>query len=242
MVERQAGAISASMEAGRRMADLPAPPLPRWFFERSPAEVAPDLLGNWLVRRLGRTWVVAQIVEVEAYLGEHDAAAHAARGRTPRTEVLYGPAGHAYLYLIYGRHVCLNVATEPAGRPGCVLLRALQPLRGTPAIRRRLARATVPDCELLSGPGRLTRGLALTREWNGHDLTHAGAFYLAASSGPRGRVLVTSRIGVTHAKDWPQRYYLADASAVTRPRGPVLAERAAQPRTLGPSYASAPQG
>ena len=209
-----------------RAAEYPASPLPRRFFARSPAVVAPHLLGQWLVRRLGRTWVVARIVEVEAYLGEADAAAHAARGRTPRTDVLYGPAGHAYLYLIYGLHTCLNVSTEPPGSAGCVLLRALQPLRGIAALRRNAAVAT-PDDRLLSGPGRLTRGLVLTREWNGHDLTRPGAFYLAASHEAPRRILVTPRIGITRAREWPQRYYLADEPAVTRPRGPVLEERAA---------------
>src|ERR1043165_2442433 len=111
------------------MSKLPTP-LPRKFFNRDPRKVSRELLGKLLVRKNGRNPLVARIVEVEAYLGADDAAAHAAAGRTVRNAVLFGPPGYAYIYFIYGNHYCLNVSCLPDGIPGGVLFRALEPLKG----------------------------------------------------------------------------------------------------------------
>src|SRR5712692_7479452 len=104
------------------------PKLSRSFYSRSTLTVASDLLGKFLVRRLGRHNVAGKIVETEAYVGPHDLACHASRGHTQRTAVMFGEAGHAYVYMIYGFHFCLNVVTEPAGYPAAVLIRAVEPL------------------------------------------------------------------------------------------------------------------
>src|SRR5690242_16248982 len=140
--------------------------LPRQFYDRDPREVSRDLLGKVLVRREGKMLLKGRIVEVEAYLGADDPAAHAAAGRTARNDVLFGPPGRAYVYFIYGNHWCFNVSTLPDGVAGGVLFRALQPLEGL----ERMARArgvTVKsqrDLRLLtSGPGRLAQAFGITR-------------------------------------------------------------------------------
>jgi DNA-3-methyladenine glycosylase len=204
-------------------------PLPRSFFARSPEIVAPELLGHNLVRQLGRRIVRARIVEVEAYLGQGDLAAHAARGRTPRNAVLFGPPGHAYVYLIYGIHQCLNVSTEPAGRAGCVLIRALEAAtaiageaRPAAAPFMQLSAGARAQAGMLSGPGRLTRALAISRSMNGRDLTRKGTLFIAAGDHPPACIVVTRRIGIRHSAELPQRYYIEGSAAVTRPRGPVI--------------------
>src|SRR5437016_11309356 len=106
-------------------------PLPASFYDRDPRAVSGDLLGKVLVRREGRKLITGRIVEVEAYLGAGDDAAHAAAGRTSRNDVLFGPPGHAYVYFIYGVHYCLNISCMPEGEAGCVLIRALEPIAGT---------------------------------------------------------------------------------------------------------------
>src|SRR3954453_7710006 len=131
-------------------------PVPRNFFSRDPRKVSRELLGKLLVRRNGRSPLVARIVEVEAYLGADDAAAHAASGRTARNAVLFGPPGYAYIYFIYGNHYCLNVSCMPDGTPGGVLFRALEPLEGIKEMFK--LREIEPGSDLkrlTSGPGRL---------------------------------------------------------------------------------------
>src|SRR5271157_1798153 len=140
--------------------------LRREFYVRPAPVVARDLLGKILVH--GET--SGRIVETEAYLGEGDGAAHSARGITPRTRVIFGPPGHAYVYFIYGMYDCLNLVAEPDGQPGCVLIRALEPVAGIETMqRRRPAAHTIRD--LASGPGRLTLALGITRAQNGVDVT-----------------------------------------------------------------------
>ncbi len=200
-----------------------ATPLPRGFYEHSPDLVAPRLLGKILVHRTGGSILAGRIVEAEAYFGPHneppDPAAHAHRGPTPRNEVLFGAAGHAYVYSIYGRYFCLNVSCEPEGRAGCVLLlRALEPVAGieTMARNRGLASAN-PASEkslrqlasgLVSGPGRLCQALGLTRAaHNGLDFTDPTSPLTILDDGftPR-EALVTPRIGIKQAVDWPLRF------------------------------------
>ena len=184
--------------------------LPRAFYERPAREVAPDLLGK--VLRHGAA--AGRIVEVEAYLGEADPAAHAARGRTARTEVLYGAAGHAYVYLIYGMYRCLNVVAEPAGTPGCVLIRALEPVAGLAAMRRR--RGALAEEQLASGPGKLTLALGIDARHNGRDLTRGP---LCIEDAPRAAepIAASPRIGITRAADWPLRFFL-EGNAYVSPR------------------------
>src|SRR2546426_11873335 len=136
--------------------------LPRSFYARHTIEVARDLLGKILVH--GET--AGRIVETEAYLGGDDLAAHSARGITNRTKVIFGPPGHAYVYFIYGMYECLNLVAEPEGKPGCVLIRAVEPICGIATmVRRRPAARTVED--LASGPGKLTLAMGVTRAQNG---------------------------------------------------------------------------
>src|ERR1700723_4756514 len=139
-------------------------PLDRTFFRRDPRRVARDLLGKILVRE-GNPRLTARIVEVEAYLGENDPAAHAAAGNTTRTSVLFGPPGHAYVYFIYGNHYCLNVSCEREGKAGSVLFRALEPLLGLEEMARArgITLSGPRDLSLLtSGPGRLAQAFGIT--------------------------------------------------------------------------------
>jgi DNA-3-methyladenine glycosylase len=185
--------------------------LPREFFDRDPREVSRDLLGKVLVRRNGRKLMAGRVVEVEAYLGADDAAAHAAAGKTARNAVLFGPPGFAYIYFIYGNHFCLNVSTLPDGIAGGVLFRALEPMLGMAEMA--LARdIESQDLRLLtSGPGRLAEAFGITRERdNGKDLTSTRSdLWLAEDGHVPENVLVTKRIGITKAAEMPLRYLIA---------------------------------
>ena len=172
-----------------------------------PTAAARFLLGQVLVRRLGRRLLAVRIVETEAYLGQSDPAAHSFRGETARNRPLWGPAGTVYVYFIYGMHHCLNLAAETEGRPGCVLIRAAEPL----------PQSGLPP-EACRGPGRLCRALAL-------DVGHSGGSVFAPRGSlwlregrPPARVLVTPRIGIRKAADWPLRFLDADSAAVSGPR------------------------
>lgn len=199
-------------------------PLPRRFFNRSPIEVAKDLLGHALVRHWQGQWLMGRIVEVEAYLGEQDEAAHAFAGCTPRNAVLFGPPGRAYVYQIYGLHWCLNVSTLPAGTAGGVLFRALEPIEGVETMLQLapLAAGHRSTAQLLRGPGRLARALAITRACNDLDLTRRGELYLAEMEDDRRAIAVTPRVGITRSQHLPLRFYLQPSAAVSSPRGPVL--------------------
>ena len=158
---------------------LPGQLLSRAFFAESPELVAPRLLGKLLVHKTGADVLAGRIVETEAYLGPHndppDPSAHSHRGPTPRNCVLFGPAGHAYVYSIYGRYFCMNISCEVEGLAGCVLLRALEPLAGVDrmAANRGLDH-DAPARMISSGPSRLCQALSLTRpEHNGLDITDA---------------------------------------------------------------------
>jgi DNA-3-methyladenine glycosylase len=206
-----------------RPLNQPGKPLPRAFYNRDPRDVSRDLLGKVLVRRQGRNLRAARIVEIEAYLGEGDPAAHAACGRTPRNAVLFGPPGHAYVYFIYGNHYCLNISCLPEGVAGCVLVRALEPLIGIEemAKERTLSLNGSRDLrKLTSGPGRLTEAFSITRERdNGKDLTGTSSDLLVADDGYiPSRVLITVRIGIVKAASRPLRYVIAGNEFVSGPR------------------------
>ena len=177
--------------------------LSRDFYERPTVEVARDLLGKILVH--GRTAGV--IVETEAYLGGEDLAAHSARGVTPRTKVIFGPPGHAYVYFIYGMYECLNLVAEPKGQPGCVLIRALDPLCGIRTMFRRRPTARKLE-DLASGPGKLTLAMGITRAQNARDVTQGSLVVRKWKQEPPLEIAVTPRVGITKCADWPLRFVL----------------------------------
>lgn len=186
--------------------------LPQSFYDRDPRLVGPDLLGKILVRRQGRKLLTGRIVEVEAYLGADDPAAHASIGKTPRNAVLFGPPGHAYVYFIYGNHYCLNVSCLPDGLPGGILFRAIEPTDGIEEMLK--LRGIAPDSDLrklTSGPGRLAAAFGITREGdNGKDLTSARSdLYIADDGSSPPKVMITKRIGITKAAEMPLRYIVA---------------------------------
>jgi DNA-3-methyladenine glycosylase len=211
---------------------LPGRLLPRSFFDADPEWVAPRLLGKLLVHKAtaDSEVMVGRILETEAYLGPHheppDPAAHAHRGPTPRNLVLFGHAGHAYVYSIYGLYFCMNVSCEAEGQAGCVLLRALQPVAGIEQMIRnrvidysgeltdRVAR------QLTSGPSRLCEALGVTRtSHNGIDLTNSTALLQVRDDGYAvPEALVTPRIGIKHAVDWPLRFVIPGLPCVSGPR------------------------
>lgn len=181
------------------------PILPESFYARDAVTVARALLGKVLVN--GET--AGRIVEVEAYLGLQDLAAHASRGLTDRTRVLFGPPGRAYVYLIYGMYECLNLVAEQAGEPGCVLIRALEPMEGIDVMfkRRPAARRTKDLC---SGPGKLTLAMGITRQHNGVNVTGRESLTVRAARVEEPfEIVTTPRIGITQCADWPLRFYIA---------------------------------
>jgi DNA-3-methyladenine glycosylase len=195
-------------------------PLPRAFFNRQPEVVAPELLGKLLVRRIHGEILAGRIVETEAYLGENDAAAHAASGQTTRNSVLFGPPGFAYVYRIYGIHYCLNVSCLPAGNAGCVLFRALEPLVGVASMRRNRGLPDGGDPRAISsGPGRLCAALQVTREaCNGLDMAAAGDLMLCEDGYAGFSITCDRRIGIRKAVHLPLRFSLAGNHCVSTRR------------------------
>jgi DNA-3-methyladenine glycosylase len=209
---------------------IPIQPLNRSFFARTPVRVARALLGKILLRE-DTVRLAARIVEVEAYLGTSDPAAHAAAGNTPRNSVLFGPAGYAYVYFIYGNHYCLNVSCEREGNAGSVLFRALEPLCGIEEMARARGISLLGARDLLrltSGPGRLARAFNVTRARdNGCDLTSPASGLWIGEDGFRARnIQITSRIGITKAADHPLRFFLAGNPWVSGKKHVIGAPRA----------------
>jgi DNA-3-methyladenine glycosylase len=201
--------------------------LGREFSARPTLRVARALLGKILVHRSAVGTTAGRIVEVEAYRGPEDRAAHTWGGRrTARNEVMWGPAGHLYVYFTYGMHHCCNVVTRGAGYPEAVLLRALEPLEGIALMRKRRANASIADALLCRGPANLCRAMGIDRGRNGVDLT-VGPIVLLDAPSVHARYIATSpRIGVAYAREdaaLPWRFFIRDAAAVshtgaTRPR------------------------
>jgi DNA-3-methyladenine glycosylase len=181
--------------------------LAREFYARDTVDVAIELLGKKLVHRIEDKLLVGTIVEVEAYLGPHDRAAHSAKGRTARTEVMFGPPGHAYVYLIYGIHNCMNVVTGPEGHASAVLLRAISPEEGITGRTQ--------------GPGLLTRAMRIDRTLNGADLLADDLFIARENPGTLPhRVVRRPRIGVDYAGAWARRllrFYIRGNPYVSKP-------------------------
>src|SRR5579872_2627657 len=179
------------------------PILKRDFYARDAVTVARELLGKVVVH--GPTAGI--IVETEAYLGGDDLASHSARGITDRTRVIFGPPGHAYVYFIYGMYECLNLVAERVGEPGCVLVRALEPVGGIELMRQRRPAARRLE-DLTSGPGKLTLAMGITRAQNGADVTR-GALVVREPAEPRRlRIATTPRIGIRECADWPLRFLI----------------------------------
>jgi DNA-3-methyladenine glycosylase len=196
-------------------------PLPRDFYTRDPRAVSRDLLGKVLVRRQDRKLLRARIVEVEAYLGKDDPAAHSASGRTARNFVLFGPPGLTYVYFIYGNHYCFNVSCLPDGEAGGVLFRALEPISGIEemAEARDITLDDATDLRrLTSGPGRLAEAFGITRERdNEKDLTSRKSDLFIGDDGFRPRrIEVTRRIGITKAAEHPLRFFIAGSRFVSK--------------------------
>ena len=196
-------------------------PLSRDFYSRDPRAVSRDLLGKVLVRRQDRKLLRARIVEVEAYLGKDDPAAHSASGRTARNFVLFGPPGLTYVYFIYGNHYCFNVSCLPDGEAGGVLFRALEPISGIEqmAEARDIALDEATDLrKLASGPGRLAEAFGITRERdNEKDLTSRKSDLFIVDDGFRPqRIEITPRIGITKAAEHPLRFFIAGSKFVSK--------------------------
>jgi DNA-3-methyladenine glycosylase len=183
--------------------------LPRSFYLDSPEVVASNLLGKLITRHLDGERLTGRIIEVEAYLGLSDPAAHTFIGKTARNAVLFGPPGFSYVYFIYGMHYCLNFSCQSEGEPGGVLIRALEPLEGLETMARLRGFSSVAKPKLLtSGPGRLCQALAITRAThNGLDVTLAGSPLHVLDDGYRpASILATPRIGIRKATDKPLRF------------------------------------
>jgi len=180
--------------------------LPRPFYDRDTIAAARELLGKHLVHVSGGMKRVGRIVEVEAYLGPHDLAAHSARGLTKRTQVMFGPPGHAYVYLIYGMYYCMNVVTQPEGIASAVLLRAIEPVKNVQGRTQ--------------GPGLLCKAMDIDKRLNGHDLVSED-FYIAAPDEPEAFTIAKRpRIGVAYAGPWAKRllrFYIKGNPFVSRP-------------------------
>jgi len=211
---------------GRTQFDLQrVHPLNVDFYDRDPRRVARGLLGKVLVRRSGHERMAGRIVEVEAYLGADDAAAHAAAGLTPRNRVLFGPPGRSYVYFIYGNYYCLNVSCLPDGVAGGVLFRALEPLAGlrTMARNRGLKGELTERSKrlLTTGPGRLCEAMKITRvRDNDLDMTSPKSGVWIGDDGYRPpRIAVTRRIGITKSAEHPLRYIIAGNEFVSGPEG-----------------------
>lgn len=203
-------------------------PLARSFYARPTDEVARDLLGTWLLRETEEGVSGGRIVETEAYGGPEDLASHARAGRTGRTTPMFGPVGHAYVYLTYGMHECMNVVAFAGREAGAVLIRAIEPLVGLDLVRRRRARPQDPDARLCAGPARLCQALLIGRTFSGHDLTVGDRLWLAHPDAGEGEPAVVvpidtgTRVGVGYAADgWsdrPWRFWLTGNAAVSRVR------------------------
>jgi DNA-3-methyladenine glycosylase len=179
--------------------------LPRNFYDRETTLVAQELLGMHLVRVADGIEHVGRIVETEAYLGPHDLAAHSSKGRTKRTEVMFGPPGHAYVYLIYGMHWCLNVVTEEKDHASAVLIRALEPVKN-------ISRKT-------NGPGLLCKAMGITGTQNGHDLLSDDLYIAKSDEKLSIEIIRRPRIGVEYAGEWAKkllRFYVKGSPYVSR--------------------------
>lgn len=217
---------AASAPRARIKFSLPGKPLSRKFYARDTHAVAKELLGKVVVRVLRGQKISGRITEVEAYVGEDDLACHAARGpawpagrRTPRTDIMYGEAGYAYIYLIYGMYHCLNIVTEQKNFPAAVLIRALEPLTGLSQMHQK--RKTLSLHNVTNGPGKLSQALSITTQLNGEDTVKSKQLYVADDGYivKSPDIATSPRIGVAYAGAcalYPWRYYLHNSLYISR--------------------------
>jgi len=198
------GSAKASAAGGR---------LGRSFFSRYTPDVARDLVGCVLVREIGGRALTGRIVEVEAYRGSDDPASHSYRGMTKRNVLMFGDPGHVYVYFSYGNHWCLNITTEGKGKPGAVLLRALEPLEGIREMEKR--RGTTEAKNLTSGPGKLTKALGIDGTMNGEDVVTSKRLYVLEGEAPAD-VAASSRIGISVGVKQQWRYFVKGNPNVSR--------------------------
>ena len=190
-------------------------PLPRAFYDRDPALVSRQLLGAVLECRSPDGVASGRIVETEAYVGPHDPACHAVFGNTPRTKSLFAAAGTSYVYLIYGMYWCFNAVTREEGFGSAVLVRALEPLDGEPLMHARRPRVRSRH-DLTNGPGKLCLALGIDGAHDGLSLDERPLRILSGPAVPDDQVLVSPRIGITKAADWPLRFFIAGNPFVSR--------------------------
>jgi DNA-3-methyladenine glycosylase len=184
------------------------------FLSQSAATVAPRLLGCLLQRELNGIQLLGRIVETEAY-DETDAASHSYKGRTPRTDVMFGPSGFLYVYFTYGMHYCMNVVCGIEGQGAAVLIRAIEPLEGTAVmVQNRHGRTGV---ETTNGPAKVCQALAIDQKWNGHNLRYEPFQLIMQPALDPGQIVQTARIGITKAVDVPWRFYIQDNPHVSKP-------------------------
>jgi DNA-3-methyladenine glycosylase len=191
--------------------------LTRDFFDRPTLDVARDLLGKTLVRRLGGRTLSGMIVETEAYIGPEDLACHASKGKTARTATMFGPAGVAYVYMIYGFYFCLNAVTETEGYPAAVLIRAVEPLENI-AVMRKLRKNPARDIDIASGPGKLCMAMSIDKSLNGAELG-GRELWVEDRNLACGEVSASPRIGVDYAgayRDKPWRLFARGNPHVSR--------------------------
>jgi DNA-3-methyladenine glycosylase len=217
---RPAGAcLRMSAVRGTKSAKTTPPPLPSAFFARDTVKVANDILGKHLIRVRGRTRLTGRIVEVEAYRGSDDPASHAYRGLTPRNAPMFGEPGHAYVYFTYGNHYCLNVTTQTSGKPGAVLIRAIEPLMGLSVMRR--LRPNVPESALTNGPGKLTKALDIDKALNEVDMTKPGPLFIVDAEHAVFEIGRSARIGIKEGKDRLWRFYISGNRYLSRRQTPT---------------------
>ena len=193
--------------------------LPRSFYSRSTLQVAQDLIGKVLVRDFDGRRLSGRIVETEAYVGPHDLACHASKGHTPRTSIMFGSAGYAYVYMIYGFYFCLNIVTERKGYPAAVLIRGVEPLENLDFMRQ-LRNNPERDTNIASGPGKLCIAMSIDKRLNGEDLL-GQTLWIEDRKLDSGPILTSPRVGVDYAgeyKDKPWRFYLANNPHVSKVR------------------------
>ena len=187
--------------------------LDRPFFSRYTPDVAQSLLGCLLVRKIGSAKLSGRIVEVEAYRGADDPASHSFRGATKRSAIMFGEPGHVYVFFSYGNHWCLNFTTEEEGKPGAVLIRALEPIEG---VTRMAKNRGVSDVTLLTnGPGKLTEALSIDRDFNGEDVVTSKRLFLLGREDPV-KLKASRRIGISKGKEKRWRYYIDENPFVSK--------------------------
>ena len=190
--------------------------LPRSFYEQSTVDVAKQLLGKYLVRKYPGGDCIGRVVETEAYVGPRDLACHAAKGRTARNEVMFGPAGHAYVYFIYGFYNMLNLVTEARDYPAAVLIRAVEPVNGIDLMKQRRRSEVLRN--LASGPGKLCQAFAIDRSLNGTDIC-GKVLYVEDRGEETPKIVSTARVGVGYAGKWkdkPYRFLVRGSEFVSR--------------------------